>query len=113
MQLALGLPTLEMDINRMIRNRINTWIDQRTSSEKQIADRANDSLRDVLKLDFDHPLRTALNAYAPTTATPGTTYITGWLELEAASRGTDPSAVNRQLKAATATDIPNSHSLIE
>lgn len=56
-----------MDVEKNIHGRIQSWLEKITIPVTQIADRANDSLQDIKKLDDDHPMRVALKEYTPHT----------------------------------------------
>lgn len=112
-QLALGIPTLAMDIEKLIHGRIRAWIERRTSTNQQIADRANESLQDVTKLEAAHPLRMALRMYSPNTGDTPSYETAGWRKLDADSRGTQPSVVDRQFQPAQATPGRKNISLVE
>lgn len=105
LQIALGIPTLGMDIDKAIQNRIRTWIEKRTSESKQLADRASDSLRDITKLDMDHPLCTSLNKFTPHTGMLHGYGRYEWLKMETEKRGTQYNPVDRQLKASSTNSL--------
>lgn len=113
LQFSLGIPTLSMDIYRNIHGFIKSWIEKRTSKSKKFADRASDFLRDITKLDADHPLRVALQKYSPGRGKPKHTPLHGWSNLESDSRGATPNPGDRQLKAAITTEKLQAPSLVE
>lgn len=113
LQLAFGLPTLTMDIEKNIHNCINAWIEKRTSQHRQVAHRANDSLQDITKLEAEHPLRKALSQHSPRAGREPSYRMTDWYKLEEHSRGAQPNPVNRQLKIARSTSLKSKTSLIE
>lgn len=112
-QLALGIPTFVMDVEKNIHGRIQSWLEKRTSTVTQIADRASDSLQDITKLDDDHPMRVALKSYTPHTNRVVAYRLQDWSKLEAESRGANPNNINRQFKASVATSELKKRSLIE
>lgn len=64
-KIAMGVPTREMYIDKIIHSRITSWLEKRTSSVTQVADRASDSLKYITNLDNDHPLRVSMRQYRP------------------------------------------------
>lgn len=112
-QIALGITTLDMDIDRLIDSRIKVWIQKRTSRNQQIADRECDSSRDVTKLDTHHPLRQALKRYSPTTTMAAPQEQLKWTALTEECKGAEPNPINRQLRASLTTDRPQTNSLIQ
>lgn len=105
-QLAFVIPTLEMYIEKNIHNCIQSWIEKRTISNHQIADRASDSLKDITSLDEHHPLHIALKPHRPTTASQPPYKLTDWSQMDETSRGRTPNPVDRHLRAAATTQTP-------
>lgn len=114
LQIGLGLPPLSMDIDKLVAGRIATWIYRRTDPREHVAEKANASIQDVMKLDPDHSLREALDKYRPISqkAKRGNE-VEGWEKLAQDSMGTGPDAGTRQLKASKATTDGNRPSFIE
>lgn len=65
LQLALGIPTLQMDLDALLANRVDTWLERRTSDDAKVAFHANESLQNITCLHDDHPLRKELNKRTP------------------------------------------------
>lgn len=61
LKLALGVPTLQMDIDSLLANRVDTWMERRASANAKISYHANESLQNITSLHDDHPLRKELN----------------------------------------------------
>lgn len=113
LQVVLGITTLSMDIDKSIHNCINTWIEKRMSCRKQISDRANESLQDILKLEPEHPLREALRLHIPRVGKVQGHKMVAWVPLEQESSGAQPNQKNRPLRAAQSTSKKNTSSLTE
>lgn len=73
LQLALGITSLEMDLNDLIRSRIDTWLMRRASRESKVRYHASESIKNILCLQETHPLRKYLLSKATETTTD-------WLE---------------------------------
>lgn len=55
-QLALGLPTFEMVVDKLVEERVATWLGRCTSRNETVAERSKNSIKDLLKLSCAHPL---------------------------------------------------------
>lgn len=64
-QLALRIEKFEMTVDKIVQGRVETWLARRSIQNKDIANRDNQSLLEILELKRDHPLRFALEKLKP------------------------------------------------
>lgn len=82
LQMALGIPPLARDIDKNIHNCIHTWVEKRRSGNRQFADRAKNSVQDILNLESTHPLRTSLRYFTPRVGEIQEYKLVAWDQLE-------------------------------
>lgn len=102
LQLALGIPTLQMDLDSLLASRVDAWVERRSSDDPKVSYHANESLQNITCLQEDHPLRRELNSRTPALhVAREARKAKGWSDLLAASRGVTVISGARQLLAQT------------
>lgn len=84
-QLALGIETFGMIVDKKVEGRVETWITRRSSKNKDVASRPKQSLLDILELTRNHPLRVALARVKPAPHTHVDKRRDAWIEMRRSS----------------------------
>lgn len=99
-QLALGIPTLKMELDSLIAGRMDTWLEIRASTHAKIRNQACESRRNVESLPEHHLLKQELNKRAmETVGAWSARKKKGWAELRNACAGTSDRSGRRQIVA--------------
>lgn len=100
LQLALGLPTLQMELRTLVQGRIDAWLERRTSANSKVAYHANESLTNVNSLEDSHPPKEELHRRAFEAVNTRTMRrAQEWACLLQESKGASPTNGSRQLVA--------------
>lgn len=100
LQLALVLPTIQMDLDTLMANRVDSWLERRTSTNEKVSYHANKSLHNITCLHEDHPLRKELNSRTPSLRESlEARKSKSWADLLSASRGAANNSGKRQILA--------------
>lgn len=62
LQLALGIPTLQMYKDALVASIVDAWLERRADIDANVAYHAKTSLHNITCLHEDHPLRKELNS---------------------------------------------------
>lgn len=100
LQLALGIPTLQMDLDSLLAGRVDARLERRNRKDSKVSYHANESLQNITFLQEDHPLRLELNSRSPSLqASRETRKAKGWANLLKASKGIAQRSGSRQILA--------------
>lgn len=104
-QLAMGILILEMDLDALMVNRIDTWLARRASTDQKIRYHETKTIESIQSFPPGHPLRRELDKKALETVEGcKNRKKQGWEKLREACTGTGPHSGKRQI-IATVTGI--------
>lgn len=102
-QLAVEISSLEMDIDDLVRNRAETWLEIRSSRAPKVRYHACNSIYNIQGLQESHPLhRYLLNKVTETTANWKNSKRRGWNKMLDSCTGSGHISGSRQIISSTA-----------
>lgn len=89
-----------MELEALVENRIDTWLERRASKHSKVRYHAEESIANIQALPKTHPLHQELNKKAGETVQTATVLrMKGWEELRSACTGKSSQSGGRQITA--------------